>query len=339
MLDKGADETGRNTLLHRRFPGGSLKVVAAKSPRNLRRHNVRVLLIDECDGMEVTAEGSPLKLAERRTLSFADRKIITGSTPVYEETSHILRAYAKSDMRVFEVPCPDCGSLTEISWAHIEWPEGAPEQAAFRCPHCSELIAERFKAGMVEAGDWRATRPEVQGHAGFRLNCLVSLLSNASWGKLATEFLDAKTDPTLLQTFVNTILGQGWRADGEELDENELASRSEAFGLTNLPEEVLSITAGADVQHDRIEITFVGWSRDDVAHVLGHSVIWGQWDDELTWAELDEVLRTRWRHPLGGSLGLDATVIDAGDGSTMGAVMAFCGPRGRRKVDTSGNWP
>src|SRR4051812_2305401 len=43
----------RSTLLHRRFPGGSLKIVAAKAPRNLRRHTARVLFCDEVDGMEV----------------------------------------------------------------------------------------------------------------------------------------------------------------------------------------------------------------------------------------------------------------------------------------------
>ena len=49
---------------------------------------------------------------------------------------------------------------------------------------------------------------------GFRLNALVSLLANASWGKLAAEFLAAKEDPAELQTFVNCILAQGWREAG-----------------------------------------------------------------------------------------------------------------------------
>lgn len=65
-----------------RLPGGSLKIIAAKSPRNLRRHNVRILLMDEVDAMEAGVEGSPITLAERRTLSFANRKIILGSTPM-----------------------------------------------------------------------------------------------------------------------------------------------------------------------------------------------------------------------------------------------------------------
>jgi phage terminase large subunit GpA-like protein len=51
---------------------------------------------------------------------------VLGSTPLVEETSHVCKAYAASDMRVFEVPCPACGAFTEIKWAHIEWPPGEP---------------------------------------------------------------------------------------------------------------------------------------------------------------------------------------------------------------------
>lgn len=123
-LSDDADGTERNTLLSRRFPGGSLKVVAARSPRNLRRHNARILFIDEADAMEATPEGSPVLLAERRTLSFPDRKIVLGSTPVHEATSHVLRAYAQSDARVFEVLCPECGEFAEIRWEAITWPTG-----------------------------------------------------------------------------------------------------------------------------------------------------------------------------------------------------------------------
>ena len=90
----------------------------------------------------------------------------------------MLRAYAASDRRVFEVPCPACGAFHEIMWADIEWQESRPDTAAYRCPHCMTLVAERHKAQMVSAGRWCATAPEVVGHAGFRLSALVSLLAN-----------------------------------------------------------------------------------------------------------------------------------------------------------------
>ena len=332
VLSDERDESGRNTLLSRRFPGGSLKVVAAKAPRNLRRHNVRLLFIDEADGMEATAEGSPIVLAERRTLSFPDRKIVLGSTPVHEDTSHVLRAYAQSDQRIFEVPCPACGTFAEITWDAITWDEDAPESARWRCPHCAEEIEERHKPAMVADGRWRALRPEVQGHAGFRLNALVSLHANAAWSKLAIEFLAAKDDPTTLQTFVNTILGQGWRADGEELDESALMARAEPFGLDLIPAEVLALTVGCDVQHDRIERTYCGFTDVGQMLVLGHRVIWGAWDAEETWAELDGLLTERFPHELGGKMAIDAAAIDAGDGTTMHRVTYFCRARTRRKV-------
>lgn len=343
------DLSGRDTMMSRRFPGGFLKVVAARSPRNLRRHNVRVLFMDEVDGMENSkTEGSPLLLAERRTLAAADRKIVMGSTPVHEETSHVLKSYANSDQRIFEVPCPECGACSEILWNQIVWDEGKPETARWACPHCKAEVHERHKNEMVARaaageGGWRAQRPEIKGHAGFRMNALISPLSNASWGKLAQEFLANKDDPTMLQTFVNTILGQGWKGEGEEIGEHELAARAEEFGLTLVPAEVLALTIGVDVQHDRLEITWVGWTEGGQALVLGHSVVWGEYAADETWAELDEQIRMTFPHELGGRIGADAVAIDAGDGTTMGQVTAFCRSRIRRKVvaikGASGNRP
>jgi phage terminase large subunit GpA-like protein len=327
------------TLLHRRFPGGSLKVVAARAPRNLRRHTCRILLIDEADAMETTAEGNPIRLAERRTLTFANRKIVIGSTPVFEDTSAVLASYAASDMRVFECPCPSCGAFTEIQWGMIEWPPGEPERAAFRCPHCTELVEERHKAASVAQGRWRATNSSVSDeifksnnrHAGFRLNALVSLLANASWGRLAAEFIEAKDRPEELQVFSNTVLAQGWRAPGVELDEHALASRAEDFGLNAIPPEVLIVTCGVDLQDDRVEASIVGWTKAAEALVLGHFVLWGSpASDETVWLELDETLRSRFRHPFGGMLGIDATIVDSS--AYTESAYSYCFSRMSRKI-------
>jgi phage terminase large subunit GpA-like protein len=322
----------RNTLLHRLFPGGSLKIVAGKAPRNLRRHTARILLIDEVDAIEQSAEGDPVSLAEKRTLSYGDRKIVCGSTPLDEATSHIARLYAQSDQRVFEVPCSACGAFHEIRWPAIEWPEGHPELAAWRCPSCGELVEERHKAAAVRKGRWRAMAPQIKGHAGFRLSALISPLANAAWGKLAAEFINAKGDTSTLKVFTNTVLGEPWADDADEVDEAALAGRVESFGLDRIPAEVLAITIGADVQDDRIEATILGHGRDGTVFALGHQVIWGSPLDGDTWDEVEKLLRQRFRHPAGGSLKVDAAVIDAGDGGHYDAVLAFCTPRLSRKV-------
>ena len=149
---------------------------------------------------------------------------------------HVARApaYAASDQRIFECPCPACGAFTEILWEHIEWEAAAPAAAAFRCPHCKELVGEQHKASMVEAGHWRATAPAVQGHAGFQdqrasLSARECQLGQARRGVLAT-----KDDPEGRQVFTNTILAQGWRAPGAELDEAALCFSAEPFDLDNI---------------------------------------------------------------------------------------------------------
>lgn len=332
LLAYDAEEGERNTLTSRKFPGGSLKLIAARSPRNLRRHSARYLLLDELDAFEVMKEGDPIKLAIQRTISWPDRKIIAGSTPTYQESSHILRLYAESDMRVYEVPCPDCGTFSEVVWSGIIWDEGQPDTARWRCPHCAEEIPERLKPQMVAEGRWRATRPAAQSHRGYKVTALVSPHPGATWPKLAAEFLAAKDSPEQLQVFTNCTLAEGWRAEGEELDETALAARAEPFGLDPVPAEVLAITVGVDVQRDRVEATLTGWTETGQMLVLHHAVIWGAYDEESTWAELDALQTSRWPHELGGRIGVDACAIDAGDGVSMPHVLAFCGPRFRRKV-------
>jgi phage terminase large subunit GpA-like protein len=253
---------------------------------------------------------------------------------VHADTSAIITAYAESDQRIYEVACPHCGGLFEVLWEHIIWPPGEPNKAACQGAHCKQSIEERHKPAMVAAGQWRATKPEVKGHAGFRLNALVSPQANASWAKLATEFLTGKDHPDLLQPFMNTVLAPGWSGPGGDLEEGKLQARAKAFDLDHIPKEVLVATIGADVQEYRIEASVLGWTKMGESLILGHFVIWGSFTDSGTWAEFDELLRSRWKlqHPYMGELKADACVVDAGDGDHFDHVMTFCAPRLNRRV-------
>lgn len=331
----------RNRLFHRLFPGGWFKAVAATSDANMRAHTARVLVIDEVDAFEESKEGSPVDLAIVRTKTFDNRKIIIGSTPVNTSTSHVIASWDESDQRIYEVPCPHCSDFHEIRWPDIKWPDDDTDKAAWWCPSCGTETPEIYKGPMVSKGRWRATRPEVKGHAGFRLSALISPLRNATWAKIADEFVKAQGRPDKLKTFINTTLGEGWKDDGDEIDESAIAAAAEPFGLEpdtereieGIPEQVLAITCGVDVQRkDRLELTFIGWAEDGTAYILGHRVIWGLYSDDATWLELDDILRQTWPHPLGGRLGVDAVAVDSGDGETHKAVYDFCRPRFNRKI-------
>lgn len=331
------DVNERQTITSKIFPGGSLKILAARSPRNLRRHGAKVMIFDEADAMEVTADGDPIQLGIGRTLEYADRKIIIGSSPSQELISHVWPSWLKSDQRVYEVPCPKCSQLSEIFWEDIVYPANAPEKAEWKCPKCQKTVAHRYKAGMVEEGGWRVTVPGNFRHAGFRVNALISPHSNASWGILAKEYEDAKREgPAALQVFVNTKLGLPWSTNQANIDTETLISRVEShFGYIDgrivLPSDVLCLTAGVDTQDYRLEVTLVGWSRIGQTFVVDHHSIDGSPHEEATWTALDRFINTEFIHPWGGKLSISATAVDAGGHATQ-RVLDFCHARVRRNV-------
>ena len=326
---------GRSTLTRREMSGGgSLKMVSAASPRNLAAHTTRALLLDEVDRMKITAEGDPVKIAIQRTISYANRKIIMGSTPVDEEGSLIILQYNASDQRIFEIPCIHCDHEFELLWENIDWNPGRPKTAVAICPECGCSIEERHKMDMVEGGDWRATNPEVDDHAGFRMNSLISGQPNVRWRDLAKEYEQAVVDgPAAMQVFYNTSLGLIWSSGVDRISEGELLQRLEDFGIqwqddlsrwrNDIPSDVAYITAGVDVQGNRLEITFLGHSPSH-RYVLGHHVIYGNTTLDTTWEELIYILKTEWKHPLGNSIGISVTLVDSGDGNMSQRVYDFC---------------
>jgi phage terminase large subunit GpA-like protein len=260
-----------------------------------------------------------------------------GSSPDEAETSYVCAEYEKSDKRVYEVRCVECDDYSEIHWADIKWPEGKPELAAWHCPKCGCEVDHKHKSTMVARGRWRITAPHVTDHAGFKINSLTSMLPNADWGILAAEWLIAKNDPNLLKPFINTILGEPWRTDTNRLDDVELRSLAEPFGLGvggqhPMPEEVLAITAGIDMQDDRGEITYLGWAENGQQLILDHDVVYGSYETDAFWTDIDGLIKQRWRHPLGGEIGIDAVAIDSSSGSHMPYVYDFVRPRVRRRV-------
>lgn len=337
LLRTGRND-GRNTMVMKAFlGGGSLKILAARSPRNLRRHDAKRLFIDEADAMEVTVEGDPIALAEKRTFAHADRKIVLGSTPTLENVSNVERAWKQSNQTIFECACPHCGHWFEFQWEQMRWPDGEPEKAWLCCPSGKNCrIEHRMKAEMIAGMRQRPLRPEIKDHVGFRLSALISLFANAAWGKLAAEYEKAKkSGPSEMQVFTNTVLGRPFRLSQAQVDEDTLQARAEPFGLSFdpvdgawdavLPAEVLYIVAGVDVQHDRLEAGLWGLSPDRM-FALGHEVLTGDTAFPEVWSDLDQLLQQRWAHPLGGRLGIEACCIDAGDSSgrqRSARLMAF----------------
>lgn len=317
-----------NTILLKRFPGGTLSIVGANSPRGFRRVSRKAVLFDETDGYPPSAgtEGDQIQLGIRRTEYYWDRKIVAGSTPTIAGRSRIERMFLAGDQRRYYVPCPHCETFQVLQFPRFKWPKGKPELAIYICLGCGAEIDHRHKRDMVHAGEWRpgphAQFPDVPppapfaGHASFHLWAGYSFSPNATWGQLCTEFVAAqKHGAEQLKTFINTALGEPWQDRGEAPEWQHLYARREPYPLGSCPEGVLFLTAGVDVQKDRLVYEVVGWGREKRSWSIDAGVLPGDTSDATArgpWIALEGLLARRYLHAGGTELSIAMLAVDSG---------------------------
>ena len=273
LVQEPKAKTTAQTILDKRFRNGSsVSMVGATSGRGFRRTSRRFIALDEIDGYPASAgaEGDPVKLAIRRSEYYWNRLIAAGSTPLLAGHSQIEALFEEGDGRRYHVPCPHCGHRDFLVFSEnshgdrghfMRWPDSCPDEAFFVCRNNGCVIEESSKRAMLDAGGWVAERP-FNGHASFHIWAAYSLSPNATWAQIAFEFLDAKgKGPEKLKTFVNTVLGETWREKGDAPDWERLYLRREPYELRTVPDAaIVVLTAGADVQKDRIVFEVVGWA-------------------------------------------------------------------------------
>lgn len=322
-----------NTMFEKEFPGGMLMMTGANSAVGLRSMPIRNLFLDEVDGYppDADGEGDPVSLAEKRTGTFARRKIFLVSTPTIKGLSRIEVEYLASDQRRFFVPCPHCAFMDFIRWERIQWPEGKPLEARLACTACGVLIEERYKTQMLDGGEWRPTvehgNPKI---AGFHLSALYAPLGWKSWGEIVVDWYKSKDDHKLLQTFINTVLGETWEEAGDAVDSDNLKSRLEEYPA-EVPTGVGILTAAVDVQGDRLELAVKGWGASEESWLIALHQIHGDPAKESTWFELDKMLVETYLHESGRKMAARIVTIDSG-GQHTDEVYKFAKVRAARRV-------
>lgn len=324
-------KNSNQTILKKQFSNGaSLRFVGAATPAGFRRITVRLALFDEIDGYLAGGagiEGDQIALGIKRTETFWNRKIATGSTPTIKGESRIEKRYLASDQRRYHVPCPQCGTKQPLEWGGpdtphgIKWDKdeqgkGLPATAHYVCAANGCVIDESEKPEMIDRGEWIAAKP-FKGHAGFHIWAGYSLHVNASWANIVEEWLRVKDDPLERQTFINLVLGEPYEDRGEKaLNEARLASRGEVWD-TDVPDGVALITAGLDTQDDRIEVEIVGWGRNEESWSIAYETFDGDPEMPETWDRVDQFLRRIWRGAGGRTFVVKAACIDSGGHHTQ----------------------
>lgn len=336
LRDKVNDKSRNsgNTILQKIFPGGHVTMVGANSPSSLASRPIRILLADEIDRYPATAgnEGDPLLLAGKRLATFWNKKEVCVSTPTNKETSRIAVEFEHSTQEEWNVPCPACGAYTPLLWANIIFDRDKLDEIGCACPACGVVSSETEWKEQFGKGKFVAAHPERKVR-GFHLNALASLF--VEWREIVEKFLTAneekkKGNIELLKVWTNTEMGETWEEEGEQIETDDLFKRRERYNC-EVPEEVLVLTAGVDVQDDRFEVEVVGWGVDKESWGIKYQVIYGDLKLKPVWDELDKFLSQTFTTADGRRLKIICACVDSGGHFTT-QVYRFCKERTARRV-------
>jgi phage terminase large subunit GpA-like protein len=323
-----------NTILQKTYPGGTISAIGANSPSAFRQIQAPVVLCDEIDAMEDSPEGDPITLAFKRADNYHDSVQVLSSTPTVKGYSRIENWYEKSDKRQWFCPCPRCGLRQVLKWAQVRFDKEKPEEAVYVCEGCKAEMTDDERFAMVMAGEWRATAA-FSGIRGYWLNGLNSVFPAKKGYKtklhqFVSEFLDAKKQgKAALQTWTNTFLAETWEEESEFIAANPIYNRRENYG-PKLPRAVLVLTAGVDIQDDRIEAECVGWGHNEESWGIEHKVFLGSPTLPGVWNELATWLEQGWKHESGVDLRIASAAIDSGAHTKY--VYDFCRARTIKRI-------
>ncbi|MGO8841601.1 MAG: terminase gpA endonuclease subunit [Methyloceanibacter sp.] len=178
------------------------------------------------------------------------------------------------------MPCLHCGHMAPIEWKNIRWPEGKRIEAYLACETCGGVMQEHDKPRLLAEGRWQVTAEGDGRAASFHLSALYSPF--LTWAEVAIEHGAARNDPPRMQAWQNLMLGEPYEdVAAQPVAVGWLAARAESY--ENAPQGVAIVTAGVDVQDDRIEVELVGFGLGDESWSLDYRVLYGDPSGRELW--------------------------------------------------------
>ena len=290
--------------------GGWLGLAAAGSASQLASRTAAVAVADEVSRWPRSVrsgEGHPLTLLRARLSDWGnDGRLIAISSPVIASDA-IGLLFRDGDRRRLSYPCLACGGLTPFLWAQVVGRERG-ETPEITCLSCGVPHGERARLKMLRKAEWIAQRqePTDPDSISFTLSRLDS--GRASLKQVTSEWRRARLavergDPNALRAFRNLVLGEPGTSGTADIDKL-FELREDKFQLVQLEQ----VTAGVDVQGDRLVFVVLGFSPGNTdCWVLDYGVVLGDPREDEVWASLAAKLA----RPFGG-LPPSLVAVDAG---------------------------
>lgn len=224
--------------------------------------------------------------------------------------SKIWRLWQEGTRHHWAWPCPHCDRYFIPRFALLKWPKNAtPAQAAreahVECPHCKGRIEDRHKADMNTRGVYVAPGQTVSRKGVIKgplpetstLSFWVSGLASpfVTFGQRAEAFLTAKEsgDQAAVRTVINAGFGELFAPGGGEAPEwMEVQRLKLPYKPGQVPDAVIFLTAGVDVQKTRLVYVIRGWGVRQESWLIDNGELWGETDLDPVWLELEDLLAT-----------------------------------------------
>lgn len=325
-LEKGK----RNSISEKFVNGVRLGFGWAGSPTETASHPAGLVLVDERSRMQDNREGDPVEQAYARISNFHDGKLIVVSSPTEGEVgesnpSGLSHWEMSEDVSCptwnlmqqgtrfeWSWPCPACGEYFVPRMRLLKYPEQARQsvikaEARLQCPHCNHPITDQHKSEMNQRGVFVAPGQRVSAGgvvegeepdnmiASFWVSGLASPW--VDWGTRAVKLAQARASGEVgtLQSVVNTAFGELYSNVGEAIPPEQMRRLCLNYPAGSLPDiQVHGITAGVDVQKNRLVFVVRAWADGMTSYLLDYGELMG-----------DPALRSTWEMLINTLLGRD----------------------------------
>tara|TARA_R110000851_G_scaffold77755_2_gene171425 strand:- start:3335 stop:5413 length:2079 start_codon:yes stop_codon:yes gene_type:complete len=259
-----------DTDLSKEFAGGSAIIEGTNNAGKFRFFSVKTVFMDDFDNAPRSdkTEGSIRKLVEARQTSYGNlAKTYYISTPTVKQTSNIYEVYMQGDQRKWHWPCPKCkkwmvtdfqiklpqGGYAGLTWKLDDNSKLIENSVKFKCQHCENLISQKEKHQLNQAGKWIATAEPLEKHyKSYYINSIIIPPGFFSWVDLVKEFLQAvppkgQVRVDELKAFNNTRLGLPFEEKGESPKINQLMKNVRSYEIGVVPDQTSKDDGNGDI--------------------------------------------------------------------------------------------
>lgn len=320
--------------LELQFSDMYIALVGANSASGLSSRPVQYVFFDEIDKFPrwTGQEADPLKLAEERTKTFYNKKIVKVSSPTLK-TGNIWQGWETAEAQYeYFVPCPMCGEYQTFKLKNLHWPDGstpreAASTAAYHCEACGRIIEDRQKMEMLRGGEWRPVNdaPKKPRRVAFHLSSFYSPW--LTFGDIAEEFLACKDVPEKLMNFINSWLAEPWEDKASRMKSDIVAKKALPYERGTMPAAAQLLTVGVDVQLDHFWYAVRAWGP----HMTSWLVDNGRAE---TWTDVATVIDRNYADSNGEIRTVNLACIDSGYNTDE--VYQFCAEHMEVAVPTKG---